>query len=132
MERVKSFLYKWVPPILWMALIFLASHQPAGAIPDYGGWDLLVKKGGHVLGYAILALLLRRAGLRLHLAFLFSLMYAVSDETHQRFVPGREGRLLDVMIDGLGASLGLFLSWWAPLSQWGRRGTAGEQSPRDA
>lgn len=37
------------------------------------------------------------------IAFLLTVLYAVSDEFHQLFVVGREGRILDVMIDSLGA-----------------------------
>ena len=40
-------------------------------------------------------------------AFLFSLIYAVSDEVHQIFVPGRAARLYDVGFDTLGIVLGI-------------------------
>jgi VanZ family protein len=36
-----------------------------------------------------------------------SLLYAFSDETHQLFVPGREGKLSDVGIDAIGIALGM-------------------------
>ena len=32
--------------------------------------------------------------------------YAITDELHQAFVPGRTPKLLDVLIDSSGASLG--------------------------
>ena len=49
-----------------------------------------------------------------------SVMYAVSDEWHQTFVPTRVGTPWDVMIDGAGAALGLALAglWW----RWRRPG----------
>lgn len=36
-------------------------------------------------------------------------LYAVSDEVHQLFVPGREGALKDVLLDGSGALAGVLL-----------------------
>ena len=42
-------------------------------------------------------------------AWLLSVFYAVTDEIHQLFVPGRAGRLLDVGIDGIGAAVGILL-----------------------
>lgn len=41
--------------------------------------------------------------------FLFPLLYAVSDEIHQSFVPGRSGMPQDVFIDALGALLGVLI-----------------------
>ena len=38
------------------------------------------------------------------------LLYALSDEFHQSFVPGRNPRLIDVSIDLLGAALGIVLN----------------------
>lgn len=38
-------------------------------------------------------------------AFLFAVLYAVSDEVHQSFIPTREGRLRDVLIDTSGILL---------------------------
>lgn len=38
-------------------------------------------------------------------AFLFAVLYAVSDEIHQSFIPTREGRLRDVLIDTSGILL---------------------------
>jgi VanZ family protein len=79
---------------------------------------LMVRKGGHLTEYAILALLTWRA-LRLTLSstpsvsglFLRSMMivvvYAASDEFHQTFVPQRYGSVVDVGIDATGAALGL-------------------------
>ncbi len=40
-------------------------------------------------------------------AFLFSVVFAASDEWHQAFVPGRYGKVRDVALDALGAALAL-------------------------
>lgn len=40
-------------------------------------------------------------------ALLLSSLYAISDEYHQTFVPGRNGTLADVLVDGVGMVLAL-------------------------
>ncbi len=47
------------------------------------------------------------------LAFLFCVLYAISDEVHQVFVLGRAGRVSDVCIDSAGASIGVVLCSYA-------------------
>lgn len=42
-------------------------------------------------------------------ALLFCFLYASSDEVHQLFVVGRNGSLIDVLIDSLGSFLGILL-----------------------
>lgn len=42
-------------------------------------------------------------------SLLFSCMYAVSDEVHQYFVPGRACRISDMFIDSCGAIFGILL-----------------------
>ena len=75
---------------------------------------LFVRKAGHFLEYSILTFLLMNAMLSAKpagrggkrdykkvaaAAFLVALAYAVSDEIHQSFVPGRSMRAGDVAID---------------------------------
>lgn len=43
------------------------------------------------------------------LCLFYSFLYALTDELHQRFVPGRSGELRDVFIDTSGAFTGLVL-----------------------
>ena len=138
MTKLMKTLQRWLPLLAWMALIFFFSHQPKAALPSYGIWDLLVKKGAHIVAYALLALLARRAGLAPGPAAILAALYAAGDEFHQTFIPGRNGTVVDVFIDLVGVALGLLLYPWLqrrlsrlPL-QWGRRDTAGEPPPRDA
>ncbi|WP_420643250.1 VanZ family protein [Candidatus Leptofilum sp.] len=104
---------RWLPLLLAMGVIFFASHQPAVDLPDFGLWDLTFKKLGHFLAYGVLALLAFRAVLdwqRPYLTtFLIVFLYALSDEFHQTFVPGRNGTLVDVVIDMCGALSCLWL-----------------------
>lgn len=44
------------------------------------------------------------------ISFILSLVYAVSDELHQLFVPGRACRIFDVAVDSAGAILGILIS----------------------
>ena len=44
------------------------------------------------------------------LSFLFSVIYALSDEFHQTFVPGRDGNIVDVLIDSSGSLVGVLIS----------------------
>jgi VanZ family protein len=84
--------------------------------------QVVVRKGGHVTGYAVLAILLLRArNQRLFpntwntKSALFSetvsILYAISDEVHQSFEPTRYASAWDVLLDAFGAAVGLFIIW---------------------
>ena len=78
---------------------------------------VIVRKGAHMTEYAVLAVLAllncvawdvpKRYAPKLAVAFSFAVLYAVTDELHQRFVPGRAGLFTDVLIDSAGAIVGL-------------------------
>jgi hypothetical protein len=105
-------LLRWLPALLVMAAIFGFSSVPGNEMPNFGPSDLFVKKGGHMLGYAGLALA-DWYGLRFNkrlwwLALLLTLIFAASDEFHQSFVPGRHPSWVDILgFDGAGALIGL-------------------------
>lgn len=102
------FVRNWLPVLAWAGLIFAFS-----SVPDLGtglgGWDLVLRKIAHAVEYAILGALLARATGLAGLAFLLGMLYAVSDEIHQAFVPGRMGSPLDVAIDAMGVVIGVAL-----------------------
>src|SRR5690606_9601591 len=53
------------------------------------------------------------AGIRRYLtAWGLAVLYGLSDEWHQSFVPGRTPDVLDVLTDGIGAAVGLLIVWW--------------------
>jgi hypothetical protein len=103
-----KFVNNWLPVVAWAALIFALS-----SVPDLGtglgGWDLVLRKIAHAAEYAVLGALLLRATGRTGLAFALGALYAVSDELHQAFVPGRLGSPLDVAIDAAGVAVGIAL-----------------------
>lgn len=95
----------------WMGLIFYLSSRPDLPHAPEPLLDLILKKAAHAFVYAVLAVLWRRAlGRQAGGAvapWLIAVLYAATDEVHQTFVPGRNGRVADVVIDGMGAALGL-------------------------
>ena len=105
---------RWLPAVLIMAVIFGFSSTPSTKLPSFGLLDFVVKKGGHMLGYGLLGLAywygLRFQKRRWWLALLFAILYAISDEFHQSFVPGRHPSWVDVLgFDGGGALIALSL-----------------------
>lgn len=97
-----------------MAVIFILSAQPSAKLPKFDLFDIVIKKGGHFVGYGLLALsYLYGFGERKNrylLAWLLALLYAVTDELHQSFVPGRRASIWDILIfDNLGAAAALVI-----------------------
>ena len=127
-------LKRWLPAILWAGFIFFVSHQPkatlapiqpSGISAEPGitflgiEADIIVGKSSHVLAFAILAALLYRATNNRWLTILLSLIYAISDEWHQSFIPGRTPRTTDVGYDMLG--VGLALLFITCITLWKKR-----------
>lgn len=110
---------KWGPVLVWLSVIYLVSDQP-----DVGGLGLDIPgldKLAHVVEYGVLGLLLGRALERkdealswgkMALFALGAVLFAVSDEAHQSYVPGREADLADLGADAIGLGLGLALTRW--------------------
>lgn len=125
---MKSPLLRWLMVISWMGVIFAFSHQAHSSQATevyFGGFNIFVRKMGHISEFAILYFLVRWALLTSSLksreaekdssktkrwqnviedktilgATLISVAYAISDEWHQSFVPGRSACVEDVMLD---------------------------------
>ena len=127
----------WLPVVVWMTLIFSAStglgrpENTSRFVRPFLLWldpkmseetiekvHYAIRKTAHFTEYGVLGLLLWRL---LHfdpwwakwrtreflMALLLAALYAASDEFHQKFVPGREAAVRDVMIDTCGAGAGL-------------------------
>ena len=103
-----SALRPWIPVVLWAAVIFALS-----SVPDLGTglgtWDLVLRKLAHAGEFAVLGALLLRALGAERTALALGIAYAVSDEVHQHFVPGRVGSPIDVLIDSVGVAIGVAL-----------------------
>ena len=77
-------------------------------------FHFILRKGAHFTAYLLLGLFIAfwqdaKTLKEYLLCLFFSFLYALSDELHQRFVPGRSGELRDVLIDTTGAFTGLLL-----------------------
>jgi len=102
----------WFPVFLWCGVIFILSSIPTLPSPEILWWDFVLKKSAHIIEYGILYFLTYRALTKNFLkqknllftvyCLLFTLFYAISDEYHQSFVPGRHAKLMDVGFDFLG------------------------------
>ena len=102
-----------VPMAVVMATIFMLSHQPGDSftLPPLPEIDKLA----HMTVYGVLAATVlfafgeqrRREHARrvLLLTLLFCLLYGISDEYHQSFVPGRSVSAYDVLADCCGAAM---------------------------
>ena len=111
-----------------MALLFALSSRPLPpVVADTPDWI------SHAAGYAVLAVLACRAlahGLgqpvtarAAVLAVIISVLYGVTDEFHQSFVPGRNADAWDVVKDLAGAVAGALASAW-PRGSRAQRGKA--------
>jgi VanZ family protein len=127
----------WLPFALWMALIYAISAQPEAPGPGDKGSLLrdLFNYSAHACSFALLALLARRAmrsgtpwlprWMARHpgwAACIWSALYAISDEYHQSFVPGRTASIWDLGVD-LAGILGMLalLALWQPRQATVRR-----------
>jgi VanZ family protein len=117
MEKFKHFVWFQLPAIAWAAAIFIQSSLSYIDTPDLG-FDLQDKLF-HAIEYAILGFLLRRAlvfqGNQFvqrnagWLTILIGGTFAISDEIHQLFVPGRSGEIADAIADCVGIILIVFV-----------------------
>jgi VanZ family protein len=127
----------WVLVVLWCGLIFYMSSQPADESSRLSLFiaealdrllrqifgphaaavsEEVVRKCAHLMEYLALGCLLfmafvdRAYPVRAVLpVFTFGVLFAVSDELHQLFVPGRAMRLVDILIDTAGIALAVFI-----------------------
>ncbi len=103
----------WIPAILYMAFIFWLSSRPA---PDQIRFlPIIFKlKVVHLIEYGFLYFLFWWAISRTTnyckleifiLALTATVLYGLTDELHQAFVPQRTASLIDVAADGIGGLL---------------------------
>jgi VanZ family protein len=117
---VSRFLSAWLPVLGVMALIFALSAIPGLRVSNDPGTDLPLRHLAHVVVYALLTFVLLRAfGALEHgftrgmvvLAIGLAVLYGVTDEIHQTFVPNRHGQAYDLIFDFAGALIGSAAVW---------------------
>ena len=80
-------------------------------------FNRIIRKNAHFFAYLVLGILtfngLKDSGIAggrgFILALIVCILYAISDEIHQLFIPGRSGQVTDVVIDGMGSLVGVIL-----------------------
>ena len=111
-QLIKKKVFYWLLVIVYMSFIFYISSLPGThLITKISIYDKIL----HVVEFFILAALLYKCfdiadnkalrENRYFLAITITIIYAISDEFHQSFVPGRVADLNDIIADAFGASL---------------------------
>ncbi len=130
--------FRYGPLVIWAALIFIGSSNilsgsntsmfivrplhwmfPHASDLTLQTLHFFLRKAGHFTEYAILALFAARAfrtssseRLRARwflISLVFVILYALSDEFHQSFVPTRGASIFDSMIDSVGGLTALIV-----------------------
>ena len=114
--------------VLWMIIIFGLSNQ-SGTVStnqssvlvdflysiihiDKDVLIVVVRKFAHIVEYLILFILMynyikyHNIKNKLELSMILCILYSIIDETHQLFISGRSGQILDVFIDSIGILIG--------------------------
>ena len=114
-KRGFRFTYFVLPIVLFAGMIYYVSSIPSVAVPSLGidFEDKLI----HIVVYFVFGWLLIRA---LHFgkqepiskkilifSVILGLLYGLSDELHQYFIPGRFSEFWDWLADGIGILLGI-------------------------
>jgi VanZ family protein len=130
-------LWRYGPLLIWLVLIFIGSSSilsasntsiivrlviwlfPSTSPETLGFLHFIIRKAGHFSVYAVLGLLAARAFttssrelLRNHwfwVSLVLVIVYSLSDEFHQSFVPSRTASLFDSAIDSLGGLVALLV-----------------------
>lgn len=113
----KQLIVAWVPVALWAIFIFILSSVPGKNIPEFQipNFHKLV----HLIEYAVLGFLLIRAFMKsvfdrsfiilALVSIIIIIFFALSDEWHQSFIPGRNCDLSTVLFDIISSAIGIFL-----------------------
>lgn len=126
----------WFLLLIWMFIIFYLSNQNATISSDESGGTLRfilnllhfnnvddivniihgpIREAMHAFEYFILGILslnvIRFYNIKKCIIFSigFCLMYSLSDEIHQIFIPGRTFQFIDLFLDFIGSLLGIYL-----------------------
>src|SRR5665648_684953 len=131
---MRNFLWRWTPLLVWAGFIFYLSANPdpyrwlpqawrqflVSTGPVTTSLDELIGEVLHVFVYAVFAWLAMRArvwgrsatavsGADFVVVVGLSMLYALSDEIHQLFVPGRTFQLADLALDLIGTLIALWV-----------------------
>lgn len=109
-----------LPAFFWALLIFYLSSIPGTGFPKLPFFlrNLPVDKVVHFSLYFVLAIAMIRGHPGEKIRFIlwawislgFCVVYGITDEVHQYFVPGRDTSIFDLLADTLGAGVASWVS----------------------
>ena len=110
----------WLPALAVMVVVFVLSSQSGLRVSEDPVVERPIRASAHMFAFATLAACLLFALARggrprlrdVAIAFALTVLYGASDELHQSFVPDRSGRIADVLVDTVGATIGLAITWF--------------------
>jgi|GEM_PF-38127 len=134
--------YKYLLIAAWMLVIFILSSEGSDVSGGRSGvivdavktvavtvpndvLEFLTRKAAHIIAYFVLGVLVYslvktyKQSIRkvISISVGFVALYAISDEFHQLFVPGRSGELRDVLIDTTAGALGITVTYFITRSK---------------
>lgn len=116
--------------IIWMIFIFIMSSFNSNESSNQSNFivnilsnifnisnieilSLIVRKLAHFIEYTILGILVYNLiysyNKKIYISTIICIIYAISDEMHQLFVPGRSCQITDILIDSMGSVTGIIL-----------------------
>lgn len=119
-DTKKKFLIYHLPALIYAGLIITASSIPNLKTPKIANFQF--DKVAHFIEYALFAFLIYRSVINwgqrmlcntaLVISSILVLLFAIMDEFYQRYVPGRDSGIPDLITDLVGAALVLILLWY--------------------
>jgi VanZ family protein len=100
---------RFIPAIIWMIVIYYFSSRSTSNVSISYKYHFLFFKSLHLIEYAVLAFLLFFAFLNYKYTIFTAYLYAIFDEIHQHFIPGRNGKFSDTLFDLLGIIIGIYI-----------------------
>ena len=116
--------------IIWMTLIFTMSSFNSNDSSNQSSFivtiisniininnleilSIIIRKLAHFTEYLILGILMHNLtniyNKNMHISMIICILYAISDEIHQLFVPGRSFQIIDIGIDCFGSIIGIYI-----------------------
>lgn len=103
----------WFITAAYMVLIYSLSSKSDISLPVITNFDKLMHMCAYILLSFLFYISLRESGINKYIfitAFILTVIYGISDEVHQSFVPGRDSSIGDVIADSTGAFVGALIA----------------------
>lgn len=113
-------LWYWFPSFIIAVAIFTLSSRQRISVSDEYILNFVFFKSGHIIEYAFFCFFNFRAVFNTItsnkykagvISLIVTVIYALSDELHQTFVPTREGKTRDIGFDTIGSLLTIIFIW---------------------